>query len=428
MPKLAKEKGALEVSKLTAPGLHFVGGVAGLGLQVTPGGARAWTLRVSIAGRRRDMGLGAYPAVTLAMARDKAREARELIRRGVDPIERQREAQSALRAAVASALTFKETAKAYMVAHETGWKNLKHAQQWRNTLETYAYPVMGDLLVRDVQKEHVLAVLRPIWTEKNETASRLRGRIELVLSYAMQAGYRPEGLNPARWKGGLDKLLAAPSKVAKAEHHPALPVAQAGEFMQRLRAAEGIGARALEFAILTAARSGEVRGATWAEIDLHSQVWTVPRASGAAVAGGDRAALRVAADCGDRPGVSFVTQHTVVRHDALGRAAANEDPCRAAWLSQHLPRLGCRADELSTRRCGDGAGAQHREQGGGGVPPWRSVREAASDDGRLGCVPRTAVGKFRRCRAQFKKPDGIAIELSKGQPASAVRIVCRAHR
>jgi integrase len=276
MPKLAKEKGALEVSKLTAPGLHFVGGVAGLGLQVTPGGARAWTLRVSIAGRRRDMGLGAYPAVTLAMARDKAREARELIRRGVDPIERQREAQSALRAAVASALTFKETAKAYMVAHETGWKNLKHAQQWRNTLETYAYPVMGDLLVRDVQKEHVLAVLRPIWTEKNETASRLRGRIELVLSYAMQAGYRPEGLNPARWKGGLDKLLAAPSKVAKAEHHPALPVAQAGEFMQRLRAAEGIGARALEFAILTAARSGEVRGATWAEIDLHSQVWTVP--------------------------------------------------------------------------------------------------------------------------------------------------------
>ena len=146
------------------------------------------------------------------MARDKASTARELIRQGVDPIERQRAAQSALRASAASALTFMETAKAYITAHELGWKNAKHGQQWRNTLATYAYPVMGDLLVRDVQKEHVLAALRPIWTEKNETASRLRSRIELVLSYAMQAGYRPEGLNPARWRGGLDRLLPTPSK------------------------------------------------------------------------------------------------------------------------------------------------------------------------------------------------------------------------
>lgn len=277
MPKLAKELGALAVSKLNTPGLHFVGGVAGLGLQIA-GGSRSWTLRVTIGGRRRDMGLGAYPAVTLAQAREKAREARELIRQGVDPIERQRVAQSALRAAVASALTFKETAKAYMATHEAGWKSAKHGQQWRNTLETYAYPVMGDLLVRDVEKEHVLAALRPIWTEKNETASRLRGRIELVLSYAMQAGYRPEGLNPARWKGGLDKLLPAPSKVAKSEHHAALSVGEVGDFMQRLRSAEGMGAKALEFAILTAARSGEVRGATWAEIDLIGKVWTVPAA------------------------------------------------------------------------------------------------------------------------------------------------------
>ncbi len=276
MPKLAKELGALAVSKLTAPGLHFVGGVAGLALQVTPGGARAWTLRVSIAGRRRDLGLGAYPGVPLAMARDKARQARELIRQGVDPIERQRAAASALRAAVASSLTFKETAKAYMTTHEAGWKNAKHAQQWRNTLDQYAYPVMGDLLVRDVDKEHVLAVLRPIWTTTNETAVRLRGRIELVLSYAMQAGYRPEGLNPARWKGGLDKLLPAPGKVAKGGHHPALPVAQVGAFMVRLRAAQGMGARALEFAILTAGRSGEARGATWAEMDLDANVWTIP--------------------------------------------------------------------------------------------------------------------------------------------------------
>lgn len=276
MPKLAKEMQPLAVKKLTQPGLHFVGGVAGLALQITPSGARAWTLRASIGGRRRDMGLGAYKEVSLAEARDKARRARELIRQGVDPIESQRAAQSALRAASASALTFKETAKAYMSTHEAGWKNAKHGQQWRNTLEQYAYPVMGDLLVRDVQKEHVLAALRPIWNEKNETASRLRGRIELVLSYAMQAGYRPEGLNPARWRGGLDKLLPAPGKVAKSEHHPALPVAQVGAFMGRLRAAHGMGARALEFAILTAARSGEVRLATWAEIDMDAKVWTVP--------------------------------------------------------------------------------------------------------------------------------------------------------
>lgn len=276
MPARASELNALAVQRLKSPGLHFVGGVAGLALQVTDSGSRSWTLRLSVVGRRRDMGLGAYPDVTLAMARERAREARELVRRGVDPIEQRRASTSALKASVAAALTFRQTATAYISTHEAGWKNAKHAQQWRNTLEAYAYPVMGDLLVRDVQKEHVLAALRPIWTEKNETATRLRGRIELVLSYAMQAGYRPEGLNPARWRGGLDKLLPAPAKVAKAEHHPALPLGQVGAFMRRLRAAPGMGARALEFTILTAARSGEVRGATWAEIDLQDKVWTVP--------------------------------------------------------------------------------------------------------------------------------------------------------
>lgn len=278
MPKIARELGALAVSKLTAPGLHVVGGVAGLSLQVTPSGARSWTLRAMIGGKRRELGLGAYPGVTLATARDKAREARKLIDSGVDPIEHQRAAQSALRASQASAMTFEETAVAYIKTHEAGWKNAKHAQQWRATLTLYAYPVVGDLLVRDVEKEHVLQVLRPIWNTKTETATRLRSRMELVISYAMQAGYRPEGLNPARWRGGLDKLLSAPSKVAKVEHYAALPLAQMGAFMQRLRAAEGMGAKALEFAILTAARSGEVRGARWAEIDLDAKVWTVPAA------------------------------------------------------------------------------------------------------------------------------------------------------
>ncbi len=274
MPKLAKELQALTVSKLTAPGLHFVGGVQGLALQVI-GGSRAWVLRATIGGKRRDMGLGPYPEVTLAQARDKAREARELIRQGVDPIARQQAAQSALRAAVAEALTFEECAEKYIKAHRAGWKNAKHAQQWENTLAQHAYPKLGDVLVRDVRLPQVLAVLEPLWTTTNETAVRLRGRIELVLDWATARGLR-EGPNPARWRGHLDKLLPKPSKVNNREHHTALQVSDVGAFMVRLRAAEGMGARALEFAILTAARSGEVRGATWGELNLAAKVWTVP--------------------------------------------------------------------------------------------------------------------------------------------------------
>lgn len=276
MPKLAKELQALAVSKLSAQGFHFVGGVQGLALQVT-GGSRAWVLRATIGGKRRDMGLGPYPGVTLAQARDKAREARELIRQGVDPIGRQQAAQSAMRAAVAEALTFKDCAEKYIKAHRAGWKNAKHAQQWENTLEQHAYPVLGDVLVRDVKLPQVLAVLEPIWTTTNETAVRLRGRMELVIDWATARGLR-DGLNPARWRGHLDKLLPKPSKVNNREHHSALSVGHVGAFMVRLRAAEGRGARALEFAILTATRSGEVRGAVWAEFDLAEKVWTVPAA------------------------------------------------------------------------------------------------------------------------------------------------------
>lgn len=276
MPRVAKELGALAVKRLTTPGLHFVGAVPGLALQVTEAGARSWILRVMVAGKRRSMGLGGYPAVPLAAAHEKAREAREAIDSGKDPLGDRRAAKSALRAEAAGALTFRQAAQRYIASHSAGWKSAKHGQQWANTLEAYAYPVLGDMLVRDVGRPDVLAVLQPIWTSKTETASRLRSRIELVLSYAMQAGYRPEGLNPARWRGGLDKLLPPPAKVARVEHHAALPVDAMPAFMTTLRAAQGMGARALEFAILTAARSGEVRGATWAEIDLAAAVWTVP--------------------------------------------------------------------------------------------------------------------------------------------------------
>ena len=277
MPKLAKELGPLAVSNLTEPGLHFVGGVPGLALQVTPAGARSWTLRAVIGGKRRDMGLGGYSptGITLAKARAAAVEARDLIRKGIDPIRQQQQAQGALRAAMVEALTFKECADSYIKAHAASWKNAKHQQQWRNTLAQHAYPVLGELLVQDVKLSHVLLVLEPLWTTTNETAVRLRGRIELVLDWAAARGLR-DGMNPARWRGHLDKLLAKPSKVNNREHHAALPVGEVGAFMGRLRDAEGMGARALQFAILTAARSGEVRGAVWAEIDEEAKVWTVP--------------------------------------------------------------------------------------------------------------------------------------------------------
>lgn len=276
MPKLAAELSAIEVGRLVAPGFYAVGRVAGLHLHITPSGSRSWVLRAVVGAKRRDIGLGAYPGVSLAEARKKAQDTRDAIAAGNDPVADKRAARAALKAAQSTARTFKAVALAYIEAHKHGWKNEKHGAQWRSTLEAYAFPVLGDLLVAEVTKEHVLDVLRPIWTTKTETASRVRSRIELVLSYAMQAGYRPEGLNPARWRGGLDALLPKPSKVAKVEHRAALPVDQMYAFMPRLAAAEGMGARALHFAILTAARSGEVRGATWAEIDIDGAVWTIP--------------------------------------------------------------------------------------------------------------------------------------------------------
>lgn len=275
MPRKAKELTAIEVKNLTSPGLHFVGGVAGLALQVNDNGARSWILRVQIGKKRRDMGLGGFPDVTLAQAREDARAARTKIKSGVDPIEQARSARSALIAAQLSMLTFEQASSQYINAHRSAWKNEKHQKQWETTLAVYVHPKIGKMLVRDVGLPQVLSVLEPIWTTKTETASRVRGRIESVLDWATARGYR-DGLNPARWRGHLDKLLPKPSKVAKVEHHDALPVTAVGAFMVELRKMEGTGARALDFAILTAARSGEVRGATWNEIDLDAAIWTIP--------------------------------------------------------------------------------------------------------------------------------------------------------
>ncbi len=275
MPKKAKELSALEVSRLKAPGHHSVGGVAGLALQITETGARSWVLRATVGAKRRDIGLGGFPDVTLAGAREKAREVREKIQAGIDPVEERKANRSALIAQSIAGIRFSEAADKYITAHEAGWKNPKHCQQWRNTLESYAYPIIGKMRVADIQTAHVMSVLEPIWATKTETASRLRGRVELILDWARVRGYC-EGENPARWRGHLDKLLPARSKAQRVQHHPALDYRQVGTFMEALRVVTGFGARALELAILTACRSGEVRGATWAEFDIDAAVWTIP--------------------------------------------------------------------------------------------------------------------------------------------------------
>jgi integrase len=275
MPRVAKELGALAVSRLKKPGTHAVGKVAGLALQVTPSGARSWVLRVMVGGRRREIGLGAYPGVALKDAQDKAQATREKIAAGVDPVIERKAIASQLRAAHLLDMTFQDAARRFIDAKAPEWRNPKHAAQWSSTLTNYAYPILGSLLVRHITRAHVLQVLEPIWTTKTETASRLRGRIEAVLDWAHVKGLR-EGENPAAWRGNLDQLLSTPKKTKRVRNHPALPIEQMGAFMVTLRAIEGASARCLEFTILTAARSGEARGARWSEINFERGIWTVP--------------------------------------------------------------------------------------------------------------------------------------------------------
>lgn len=272
MPKIAKELSPLELRRLTTPGLHAVGGVSGLCLQVKTTGARSWILRTVVGGKRCEIGLGGYPTFGLAEAREMAREHLVEIRKGADPV------RERLQRRQRQVWTFKKVAESYIDTHRAGWKNPKHAQQWENTLQTYVYPVFGDKHVADVTKLDVLDAVKPIWLDKHETATRVRNRIELIVSYAMQAGYRPEGPNPAVLKGNLDALLPKKQGLGDVEHHAALGIDDMHGFVQRLRQVQGMGARALEFAILTAARSGEVRGATWSEIDLDAAVWEIPKA------------------------------------------------------------------------------------------------------------------------------------------------------
>jgi integrase len=265
---------ALKVeAKELAPGMYPDG--AGLYLRVTPDGTRNWVLRYMLDRRPRWMGLGPLALYGLADARAKALDARRKRHEGVDPIEARRAERARQRLEAAKAITFKQCAEAYIKAHSAAWKNEKHAAQWPSTLENYAYRVIGKLPVQAVDTGLVLKVLEPIWMEKPDTSSRLRGRLESILDFAKAHGYR-DGENPARWRGHLDKLLPAPSKVREVEHHAALPYPNLPSFLVALREHDGIAARALEFSILTAARTGEVISARWSEIDLLDKTWTVP--------------------------------------------------------------------------------------------------------------------------------------------------------
>ncbi|MCD1620520.1 integrase arm-type DNA-binding domain-containing protein [Salipiger manganoxidans] len=282
MPKVAEELTALDVKRLSHPGgkrnvLFSVGGVPGLHLQITPGGGRSWVLRATVGTLRRDIGLGSFPGVTLSQAREKARDARAQIDAGVDPIEERKAVKAALVAAQRRGLTFAEAVNRALAAKLDGFKNAKHRQQWENSLATYATPELGKMLVQDISTQDVLRVLQPVWMTKTETASRVRGRIEAVLSWATVAGHRT-GDNPARWAGNLKELLPPPSKVAKEGNQPALALEDAARWYAALQAREGFGARALELAALTATRSQEVRGALWDEIDLDNGLWIIPAA------------------------------------------------------------------------------------------------------------------------------------------------------
>jgi integrase len=272
---------ALAVKRATAKGLYGDG--KNLYLRVGDGAAKSWVLRFMLDGRAREMGLGSVADFTLKEARERARRYRQQLADGIDPIGSRQQDRAARRIARARRMTFKQCAEAYIAAHRAGWRNAKHAAQWPTTLEAYVYPVFGALPVAAIDVGLVMKAVEPIWQTKPETASRVRGRIEMVLDWATARGYRT-GENPARWKGHLENLLP---KVAKAkaavrrengrdEHFAALAYAELPAFTAELRQQKGIAARALEFTILTVSRPGETRGATWDEVDLEARLWIVP--------------------------------------------------------------------------------------------------------------------------------------------------------
>nr|WP_276309840.1 site-specific integrase [Chromatocurvus halotolerans] len=263
--------------------MHPVGGVPGLLIQVTPSGSKSWLLRTLIGGRRRHIGLGPYPAVSLADARRKAQEARDTISLGVNPIDSRKEARKALLEVQRTTVTFAEAADRFIAIKEKEFRNARQSKQWRSSLETYANPHMGTVPVRAITREDILAVLRPIWEEKTETATRVRARMENILDRCAREGYR-DGTNPASWKESLRGALPEAGRIRTRRHFRALPVREVPAFVAKLRDRKGEAAPALEFMLLTAARSSEVigdkrlgkLGVTWKELDLEEKLWRIP--------------------------------------------------------------------------------------------------------------------------------------------------------
>jgi|SRR5690554_821387 len=293
MPKKVRELSATEVrrlkhaiSKTTGKAynaLHPVGGVAGLLLQVTPSGAKSWIYRTRIGTKRRSIGLGGFPDVSLAQARDKAREMREQIAQGIDPVEERQTIRREVIATQLSTVTFEKAMTDYIAMKSKEFKNPRQGQQWTYTLTKYALPFIGDVPVRDIDLQHIKSVLDPIWETKTETANRVRSRIENILGWCAIHEYR-SAENPARWTGYLSEIYQSPSKIKTRKHFKAMPVDSMPGFIKDLKKRKGTAARALEFLILTAARTNEVigdkrvdkPGITWQEVDLDNKVWTVP--------------------------------------------------------------------------------------------------------------------------------------------------------
>ena len=294
MPKIAKPLTALAVSRIKTIGWHAVGGVAGLLLQVRATSqpdspvAKSWILRLKIGNERVPLGLGSYPTVSLEQARDYARQITLDVKNGIDPRVKRKAIKSAALISQAKSKTFKECAEAYLLAHAADYSSDKHRKQWETTLRTYAYPIIGNLVVADISMQDVKKVLtQPItdiktkkvigslWEKRTETATRLQGRIKSVFDYAIVSEFRT-AINPATWTGYLETQLSAPNKLQKVEHQPAIPYKDVGDFMIKLRSKDSISAKALEFLVLTAVRSGSVREADWQEIDFENRIWNIP--------------------------------------------------------------------------------------------------------------------------------------------------------
>ena len=273
MSRIKNKLTARTVESKKVSGYYSDGG--NLYLRITKSLTKSWAFYYVKEGKRTEMGLGSIADVSLEQAREKAAELRKQLANGIEPLAEKRQQEHERKLQQAKSMSFQQCADAYINAHKAGWKNPKHLQQWQNTLAQYVFPVFGDLDVKTIDTALITKCLEPIWLSKNETAGRVRGRVESILDWATARKFRT-GENPARWRGHLDKLLAKPSKIQNPEHHSALPYSKIHSFLTQLREQEGIAAQCLEFTILTAARTGETIGATWAEIDLDEKIWTIP--------------------------------------------------------------------------------------------------------------------------------------------------------